>query len=351
MIISRLKNVYALKMKKILSTLFMICFFISKSLSQDIITTISGRELKCKIINTDSINVYFTIKKDGNTINTYTSKHDIKNIQYATISKLSTDSIKFHFEKFYLLTIHTGYSFYESKDDVISPFLYSGSSIPINIGYKYFSKNIRRVFSLYYDKVKLQSSITDLPDGLLHYTNNIYVFLESSYNKRIYTSSKSNIDCFLGGKFKSIFNFREHYYSESMTEFNLEQFNSLCLNFLLEKMVLSNKSIININFTMPIITYSIYNNIFNEKAYFNQLINIDNSNINLGHILANGKFITLNKLMELQTEISYAKFINKKIGFDLMYRFDYYSFAQYKQLLYSKYLTSQLLIGLTYKII
>jgi hypothetical protein len=101
---------------------------------------------------------------------------------------------------------------------------------------------------------------------------------------------------------------------------------------------------------MPFLSYSVANDTYNSMGYFTQFNDISNPNINLWQIFKNGKMISLNKFIELQTELSYTKFITKRLGIGVKCGFDLYSFAEYEQLLYSKYLNTNILIGLTFKL-
>lgn len=253
-------------------------------------------------------------------------------------------------KKAHLFTVSTGYSYHIVKDDVVSPSIYSGSKIPIRVNYFYQGFKNRQTFSFFFNRVKLKSDIPDLPNNLSHYTDNVYSSLDYSYNKRIYNLSIYQVQCFLGGKYKSFLNYRVHYFLENQAEFTFEQINSIGLNLLIEKRFFCSEDFIQFSMHTPFIAYSIYNNIYSEKAYMNQIININNSNIDMWKILKGGKLVTINKFFEFQIELSYTKFITKRIGLNVNYGLDYYSFAQYKQILHATYLNTQLLIGAIIKI-
>ena len=63
--------------------------------AQDLIIDKNGKKIICKIIEVDSLNVYYNIKQKNNLIDTYISKSDIKEISYITTLpyKSTSDSI------------------------------------------------------------------------------------------------------------------------------------------------------------------------------------------------------------------------------------------------------------------
>lgn len=60
----------------IFSSIFIVAF------SQDFITKINGEKIKCKVTKVDSINVYLTLKINGEKRNTFINKNEIQSISY-----------------------------------------------------------------------------------------------------------------------------------------------------------------------------------------------------------------------------------------------------------------------------
>jgi hypothetical protein len=52
--------------------------------AQDIITKNSGKRIDCRIINEDSLNIYYSTGRKNHTTDTYLSKSEIKNVKYIT---------------------------------------------------------------------------------------------------------------------------------------------------------------------------------------------------------------------------------------------------------------------------
>lgn len=71
-------------MKTTLTTIFILLTSIV-SLAQDIIIMNNGRQIKCKVEQTDSINVFIKIFKDGNIFDTYIKREDVKTINYGNV--------------------------------------------------------------------------------------------------------------------------------------------------------------------------------------------------------------------------------------------------------------------------
>jgi hypothetical protein len=257
----------------------------------------------------------------------------------------STKSGNSHF-----FTLYSGYSSQVMKDDVFSPFIYSGYHAPIVIDYDYMRANSRHTFSVSYIKTKLKSGIPDLANGLTHYTGSYFASLSYSYSRIVFSVPRYKVQCFIGGRYKSFVNLRNHHYSENRVESNFEQISTVGLNFTIEKRFLRNNNLLRFNIHTPLLGYSIYNDLYSEKSYMGKTFDINNPNVELWKILKSGKVISLNKYFELQSDISYTKLVSKKVGFSLSCGFDYYSFAQYKQLFRSRNLITQLLLGLTVKI-
>ena len=142
------------------------------------------------------------------------------------------------------------------------------------------------------------------------------------------------MDLYIGCKLIGELNLMDHFYNSYDDAITGELIFSLGPDILLlKKFGHQNASFLYFNFNMPFIANSPY------RFY----------NYNVGSYSVNN-YITLNKLIEFKTKFSYTYFVNKHIGFDCNYIFHYYSLAEYQNLLYSRYMNNQLLIGITVKI-
>ncbi|MGD0338172.1 MAG: hypothetical protein ABSB78_05235 [Bacteroidota bacterium] len=95
---------------------------------------------------------------------------------------------------------------------------------------------------------------------------------------------------------------------------------------------------------IPLISYVLMNDRYNINVSetFNEL---DLNKDLLWQIIKKGDFVTLNRLFKLQAELSYLTFVGKSIGLEFQYRFQFYSFAEYKNLFYTRYVNNQFLVG------
>jgi hypothetical protein len=79
-------------MKRI--TLILLLAFMAKfaAVAQDRIITITGARIDCKIERTDSTNVYFTTKRNGNIISTHINKAEVSTIVYGSSRDFDAES-------------------------------------------------------------------------------------------------------------------------------------------------------------------------------------------------------------------------------------------------------------------
>lgn len=250
----------------------------------------------------------------------------------------------------HLFGVYTGYSRHIIRDEVASPLIYSGTQSPLVFTYRYIGSKSRQFFTFFVDNLELNSSITNKTGYYLHYVNNLNAFIDYSYSRNVFTISPINIDCFLGVDLLSVLNYRNfHYYAGNSILF-VEQLNSIGLNLLMEKRMGSKKEdYFRFKMNVPFISYVVLNNRYNSvvSETFNK---IDFSKNVLWQVFTNGEVVTLNKLVEYQTELSYTKFLTNHIGVEFEHRLHFYNFSQFKDLLHARYLSNQFLIGLIVKL-
>lgn len=250
----------------------------------------------------------------------------------------------------HLLGIYTGYSRHIIRDDVASPLIYSGTQAPIVFTFKYTGSKSRQTFTFYVDNLELNSSITNKSGYYLHYADNFNALLDYSYNRKAFSIIPIQTDCFLGVKLLSVLNYRNFHYHSGNSILFAEQLNSVGINFLMEKKVGSAKDdYLRFNINVPLIAYVVLNNRYNAVVSdtFNK---IDFTKNVIWQIFTNGEVVTLNKLVEYQTELAYTKFLTKHIGLEFQHRLHFYYFSQFKELLHARYLSNQFLLGLTIKL-
>lgn len=249
----------------------------------------------------------------------------------------------------HLFGIYTGYSHHIIRDDVASPLIYKGSQAPFAFTYRTMGSKSRQSANFYIDHLELSSSITDKSGFYKHYADNWNISIDYSYLRKAFTIGKINTDCFLGLKLLSLLNYRNFHYYQDYSVVFAEQINSIGINFMMEKKLGYKKDdYLRFNVNVPLAAYVIlkdrYNGVVSES-----INKIDTKNKPILNIITHGDVVTLNKLIEYQTELSYTKFFSKSIGLEFQHRLHFYYFSHYKDLLHARYLNNQFLMGLIVK--
>ena len=257
------------------------------------------------------------------------------------------DSAIVSFESQHLLTLSSGVSLHSVRDEMMSPLIYRGTQIPIEFSYRFRGLSNRHTILFYYDNSELNSSITS---NSSHYIKNLNLNFEYSFATKVKAFEDFNTTCFLGARFSSMLNMRNHYFSQGMSHESAEQMTSLGIYFLTESFFRKeSNNFLRVEINIPFISYALLNNRYNANVS-EEFDDIDFEKNILWQLFKKGNFISFNKLFEIQADISYNIFVSSHIGFDLRYRFQYYSFAQYQSLLHSKVLNNQFLIGMMVKL-
>ena len=145
-------------------------------------------------------------------------------------------------------------------------------------------------------------------------------------------------------------NLRTHYFSQDKSHASAEQMTGLGIYLLAESFFQKeSNNFLRVEINIPFISYALLNNRYNANVSEN-FDDIDVEKNILWQLFKKGNFISFNKLFEIQADISYNIFVSSHIGFDLRYRFQYYSFAQYQSLLHSNVLNNQFLFGMMVKL-
>jgi len=253
-----------------------------------------------------------------------------------------------------LFGLYSGFSDRVTLDEAMFPNTdFTGINVPVFVNYRYNGSKTRQQCSFFFDKQNLNSSNSNITNELT--ITNTNAILEYSYCRYLFEIPRYRIQCFIGGKFQSLLNYREYndfpYYQN---ELMCEQFNSIGFDWIIEKKFQKNNDFVSLDFSIPVVTFSLVNNVYNQWVNdVSQNIQITNQTKigfnDLWEIIRKGQFISYNKLFECQANISYTKFINKHLGIECTYRLHYYSFAQYTNTLYAKNFDTQFLFGFIIK--
>ena len=243
-------------------------------------------------------------------------------------------------------------SLHTVRDEMMSPLKYRGTQIPLEFSYRFRGVSNRHTVLFYFDNTELNSSITKVIMMLAvsHYINNLNLNFEYSFATKVTSIEDFKTTCFLGARFSSMLNMRNHYFSQSKSHESAEQMTSLGIYFLTESFFQKeSNNFLRVEINIPFISYALLNNRYNANVS-EEFDDIDVEKNILWQLFKKGNFISFNKLFEIQADISYNIFISSHIGFDLRYRFQYYSFEQHESQLHSKVLNNQFLIGMMVKL-
>ena len=275
---------------------------------------------------------------------------DFKNIIFGIIVQVgllpilqaqdSTD-----FEAQHLLGLFSGISSNMVRDDILSPLLYRGSQFPILLSYRHRGMKSHEKFTAYYEHLQLSSSITDESTSS-HYAMNTKAFFEYRYCRNAFTLPAIKTKCSLGGNVSGFMNWKDFYYLKDIKATSVDLMIGLGVDALFETTLREiSHDIITTHIHIPILSYVLLNDRYN--------VNVNNTDygIEIGksifwQVFTHGDFVTLNKFFEVRAEVSYTKFIGRSLGIELTYRFQFYRFAQYAEILHAHYLNNQLLLGL-----
>jgi hypothetical protein len=244
------------------------------------------------------------------------------------------------------ISIKTGYNSHIIRDEVASPLLYSGARSPLLLEYDINKRIIRHAFAFFIGNTKLHSSNTNKMVSNTNYADNLNASLSYSYSRDANIFLQYNINCFWGFTFFSVFNYRRSYLNNSSTLPFFEQINNIGANYSIEKCVGSKKNdFVSFKVNLPFVAYVTLNDRYN--AVVGRSLNRIDSNTGIfGQVVKGGEFVTFNKYFELRTELSYYKLLTEHIGLELEHQLQYYSISHYCNLLYTRYLSNQYLIGL-----
>jgi len=249
-------------------------------------------------------------------------------------------------ESQHLLGLSTGLSYHSVRDGIISPLMYKGSQLPILLTYDYRSLRSRQTMTAFYNNLDLTSPISNKATSS-HIAKNVNAFLDYSYTRKVFTFDQLNTDCFLGGSVSGFLNWRTFYYSRQSNEISPEAMMSLSFDALLEtKVDQSSDDLLSFHLAVPLISYVLLDDRYNAKVSdtFDEL---DLERNVLGQILAKGNVVTVNRLIKVQTELSYSMFISRSIRCEFQHRFLYYFILRHKSGLDARSVSNQFLVGLS----
>ena len=258
-----------------------------------------------------------------------------------------SDTIKI--KKYNLLSISTGYSKQMIRDEAISPFIYKGQAMPIELCYNSMGVKNYHILSFQYNNINLRSKIPDYANyKLIHYVKSTTFDFKYSFKRRLPGVSIFNSDFFMGGGFNSFFNYRDHFFTEMNDEFMFDFFNSISFDACLEKKFRSENNILSISIDLPLISYVLMRQTYNAVVSDNYE-GIDLNKDRVAQILKKGDFVSISKLFNITAGLTYTGNLGNHLGYQFKYNLHYYKFTQYDNLFYSRNLYTQILGGIFIK--
>jgi hypothetical protein len=238
------------------------------------------------------------------------------------------------------------------RDELMSPLMYKGTQIPIEFSYRFRGVSNRHTILFYYDNTELNSSITKVINdaAVSHYIKNLNLNFEYSFAKIVRVLEDFNTTCFLGARLSSMLNLRNQYFQNGQNLMSAEQMTGLGIHLMTETALRQEAdNYLRVEINIPCLSYVLFSERYNANVS-EKFDDIDLEKNILWQLFKYGDIVTFNKLFEMQADISYIFFVSNHISFDLRYRLQYYSFAQYQDLFRARVLNNQFLVGLTVKL-
>jgi hypothetical protein len=247
------------------------------------------------------------------------------------------------------ISITTGYSRQILRDEVASPLLYRGVNSPFFFEYDYNTSKGRHSIAFIIGSTKLRSSVANKIASYTNYADNFNALISYSYGKDANVFQHINVKSYWGFTFLSVFNYRNLHFDNSSTIPFFEQLNSLGANFLIEKYIgLKKLDFARFKINLPFVAYVALNNRYNAVVG-SSLNSYDSKKGIIGQVISTGEFVTFNKLIEFQTELSFNKFLTEHLGIKVEHQLHFYSIAHYRKLLYTSSLDNKYMMGLFIK--
>lgn len=259
------------------------------------------------------------------------------------------DSSQYAASPRHILTLSTGLTIHSLRDELLSPLIYQGTQAPIVLSYRFRGTENRHTILLSYDHTELHSSITRRRGdvAIAHFNNNLHLACEYTFSTRALEFDDLNTSLFVGGRFSSILNLRDHFFLQDKDHMSAEQITGLGLHLLTETPLQSPlHSLLSIELSVPCLSYALLNRRYNANVS-EEFDELDFDRNLLWQLFSKGDLVSFNRFFGMQAEVSYMMIFGDHMGADLRYRLLYYTFAQEGGLSSARVLNDQFLIGVT----
>lgn len=214
-----------------------------------------------------------------------------------------------------------GFGHYSTRDNLVSPLMFSGNKAPLKLYYQYNGLENRHLITIFYNNGEIRSSVNNRADELAAGFN-------YGYHRNISSFLNNKGKIFIGGIWNNHFIFRNYFfksYESSLPCYtdtdSWELVSSLSLSSCIEYYNKPKNRFIFQTY-IPFIAH------VNRPSYsllapdnINRLKNMND--LGIGDILQAGDIVTLNKYflinLLLSYEISVSKLINLKWGYSFTY--------------------------------
>lgn len=249
----------------------------------------------------------------------------------------------------HLFSLNTGYSNQMNRDQAISPFIYTGATVPVEFLYKYQKNRNLQSFVFQFSRLDLESGIDQYPSaGVVHTSFSTIIDLRYSYLKRLIPISHLKHVIYIGGEINSYLNTRDHNFTSVNNYIMADCFNSLSISTAWCSQISHNNQI-HLNVSVPVVSYVLLRQTYN--AYVGEKIEaIDLAKNVLPQLFKNGDIVSITKFFDIRADFTWVKYFGNRFGISLKYCFHYYKFTQYDDLFYSRNLNNQVLTGIFYRV-
>jgi hypothetical protein len=243
------------------------------------------------------------------------------------------------------INIRSGIYTYYTRDEVYSPLIYDGLSVPINL--EYFNTNDLRNYTIYfqYNSAKLSSSITQKgeasDDYLAHYFEFINAKLGFSYLRQIQNYGDWKLS--IGGSVRNFFLYKNQHIDANTSQFGLDIFADLKIDASIQRQINDN-NLLKIDISYPLVSY-VVGRMYAPAEPPEKLLQFDV--LTIGNILKSGDFMTVNNFVDFEFNARYYLSISSVFDLNFNYGFQYY---QYPKLFIAKNAMHSFIFGLSIKV-
>jgi hypothetical protein len=232
------------------------------------------------------------------------------------------------------------------RDEMMSPMMYAGMSLPLQLTYLYRGPEIRHSLLLSFSTNDLTSSITDARTSV-HTISRVHLELSYALATKVLDLEALRTSCFAGVALSGLLDVREHYFQKDVSHMNVDQMAGLGIGLLAEtRLQEGSKNILRCEVGIPILTYTFLMDHYNPNVR-STIDNLNEEDDVVWELVKRGQVVSFAKLFEIRAAVSYLLMFTDHVGLDLQYRFHYYSYSEYEGLLRAHVLTNQFLLGVT----